>query len=92
MGDAVSDTPIYDRLAAGDPLNPFKHGRKSRRGIVSGLQVATVELESGPTEALNRINENHHEEAVAALEPFGLHPYDIARPTYRRVVYEGETR
>jgi hypothetical protein len=83
----MSGTPIYDRLARGDKLNPFKNGR---RALVSDDRQLTVPVERPVEDALNRLTEHHFEAAVAALAPFGLHPYDVARPTYERVVYEDE--
>lgn len=37
--------------------------------------------------AMERWTERSHAELVDILAPFGMHPYDIAMPEFRQVVY-----
>jgi hypothetical protein len=65
--------------------NPIETGRRSL--VISDDREVSVPVSPDVARAINEVNEKHFEEVRAALEPFGLHPYDIAMPEYRRVVY-----
>lgn len=78
----MTDSPIYDALRQGvRPVPRVPH--------FAG-HLITIPLEHEAAQALFRWHENHHVEIAAVLAPFGVHPYDIAEPTYRRVARSHE--
>lgn len=83
----MTGTPIYDRLAAGDKLNPI---RAERRPLIVGDEVVTTPVPAAAARAMHDVETRYFEAMVEALAPFGLHPYAIAQPTYERIVYRDE--
>lgn len=79
----MTDTPIYDAMLT----NPFRRGRQAL--IVTGGGVITAPSRTADN-VLNGWLEDHHADIAAALAPYGIHPYDIARPQFERVVYADE--
>jgi len=57
-----------------------------KRALVINDSPVTVAVTPEVQDALNQWAEQHADELVAVLAPFGLHPHDIAEPKYRRVV------
>ena len=53
---------------------------------IHGEQI-TSPVSPAVQNALNEWNEGHLAELIEVLAPFGLHPYDLAQPEYRAIVY-----
>lgn len=48
--------------------------------------VLTVPVSTEVSVAIAEWGQRHLDDLIATLEPFGLHPYDIAAPRYERIV------
>lgn len=83
----MTDSPIYERLASGDPLNPLAN---NRRALIIDDTVVTTPVSAEVARAIRDVERRYFRAAADALAPFGLHPYDIAAPEYARIVYRDE--
>lgn len=83
----MTGTPIYDRLAGGDKLNPL---RTDRQPLIVNDEVVTTPVRADVARAMHDVELRYFEAMVDALAPFGLHPYAIAQPTYERIAYRDE--
>lgn len=61
-----------------------------RPALCVGYEQVTVSLAPEVVRAINEAQRASLQVLRVALAPFGLSPYDIAMPEYRRVVYEHE--
>lgn len=61
-------------------------------GIWLDDRLLTTPVGAKIQKALDKWMEQHTDEIAVVLEPFGLHPYDLATPEYRRVVTVGMLR
>lgn len=68
-------------MAVANPLETH------REALVISDHVVSVPVPLEVARAIEEVTAKFHDELREALEPFGLHPYDIAMPEYRRVVY-----
>lgn len=68
-------------------VDPFETGRKP---LIIADRVITVPLTQEANYALQEWIGNNLDSLAETLAPHGLHPADIQKPTYTRVVYEDE--
>lgn len=57
-----------------------------KRALFIGDKAVSVAVPAEVQDALERWAQKHTDELIEVLAPFGLHPYDLAAPQYRRVV------
>lgn len=70
---------------------PAPHVRDARVVYV-GDEIVTVALPPEVGRAIEDAGAVAFNALRVRLAPFGLHPYDIAAPTYERVLYRHEVR
>ena len=78
----MSDTPIYDLVRTG--------GHRVKRAATLDAHVLTLPVTDGVQAAIERWNERNGVSLAIALAPYGIHPYDLTQPEYRRVIYPDE--
>jgi len=64
------------------PVRPALHYK-------DGTQVTTPARKS-VSQALHNYMVEHVDEIAAVLAPYGVHPYDLARPEWEMVIYEDD--
>lgn len=67
-----------------------RDAHRVRPSIGFADEVLTEPVPRDVEKVLREVERAGYDLAVQLLAPFGLHPYDIAAPEYRRVIYEHE--
>jgi hypothetical protein len=63
----------------------------SKKPLILNQRFVTVGVADGAQRALRDWAQQHNDTLTAALEPFGLTPYDIVMPTFEQHVYIDDT-